>query len=75
MTLGASGACPIQVIASTLVGTSIRSTNTAILTRWRADWDVASQAGVVVRVGKVWVTSARIGSRAVAAAAVARARN
>jgi hypothetical protein len=75
VTLGAGGARPVQIVASTLVGASIGSTNAAILTRWRAYWDVASQAGVVVGVGKNFVTSACIGSRAVATAAIARAGN
>jgi hypothetical protein len=79
VTLSASGTRPFQIVASTLIGASVDSTisgtDTAILTSWRADWDIASQAAIVVRVGKIWVTSAFIGSRAVAAAAVARARN
>ncbi len=66
MTLSASGTRPIQIVAPTLIDASILSsisgTNTTILTRWRADWDVTSEAGVIVCIDKIWVTSACIGS-------------
>ncbi len=70
MTLGASWARPVEIIAPTLIGLSISRTNAAILTRGRADGNGAGRARVAVGVGKVGVTGARIGSRAVAATTI-----